>query len=232
MKYSCSVILPTYNEAENIGDLIKEILKYVPTAEVIVVDDDSPDKTWQIAQQLKEKNVKVIRRFERGLPSAIARGIKEASAPLIAWMDCDFSHPPNVLPELIKRLPEYDVAIASRYAKGAKDARPFSRRATSYIFNLYGKIILGTKVMDLTSGFIVAKKAVLQKVGINEKGYGEYFIDLMYRCKKHKIKVVEVPYLSMDRTRGTSKTSEGIIPLLKHGVKYGFRVLKIRFSRC
>jgi len=77
MKYTCSVILPTYNEAENIGDLIKEILKCVPTAEIIVVDDDSPDKTWQIAQQLKKKNVRVIRRFERGLPSAIARGIKD-----------------------------------------------------------------------------------------------------------------------------------------------------------
>lgn len=232
MKHYCSVILPTYNEAENIENLIKEILKYIPTAEVIVVDDDSPDKTWQVAQRIKKKNVRVIRRFEKGLPSAIARGIKEAKADLVAWMDCDFSHPPRVLPQLIKNIGPYDAAIASRYAPGAKDLRPFSRRFTSYVFNLYGKIILGTNITDLTSGFIVAKRSIFNKVKINEKGYGEYFIDLMYQCKKRNIPIIEVPYVTTDRLHGKSKTSEGTISLLKHGIKYGWRVLKIRFTTC
>ena len=228
-----SVILPTYNEKDNIKKLINEILANVKDVEIIVVDDDSPDLTWKEVQKIKKKNVRVIRRIkEKGLPSAIARGIKESKGDVVVWMDCDLSHPPNLIPtKLLKKLNEYDVVLASRYVKGGGDKRKFIRVITSRIFNIYTQLVLMLKVKDTDSGFVAVKRKVFNKIKISKEGYGEYFIQFIYECQKNGFKITEVPFVNEDRAFGESKTGESLIPLLKQGFNYCIRVLKIRFKK-
>jgi len=227
-----SVILPTYNEKGNIVKLINSILSNVKNCEIMVVDDNSPDLTWKDVQKIKKKNVKLIRRIkEKGLASAISRGIEESKGNVIVWMDCDLSHPPSLIPELVKKLNKYDIAVASRYVNGGADKRKFIRVFTSRIFNIYAQLILMLRVKDTDSGFIAVKRDVFKKVSLSKEGYGEYFIQFVYECQKNNFKITEVPYLFKDREIGESKTGESLIPLLKQGFNYGVRVLKIRFTK-
>ena len=179
-----SFVFPTYNEKENIVDLINEVKKLkIKNYEIIVVDDNSPDKTWEIVKNLKDKNIRVIRRVnERGLASAISRGINEAKGDIITWMDCDMSMHPKYIPKLIKAIKNgYDIAIGSRYAKGGKDKRPLIRVITSKMINLFANIVLNFNVLDYDTGFVAAKKDVFKKVPLSTKGYGDYCIDLLYK---------------------------------------------------
>ena len=127
-----SIVLPTYNERENIEAATTAIFKSLPgPVEVIVVDDNSPDLTWQVAGEIGDQRIKVIRRTNaRGLASAINRGIIESRGELVGWMDADMCHPPSLLPVMLARLAESDVVIASRYVAGGKDARSPSRVMT------------------------------------------------------------------------------------------------------
>lgn len=228
-----SIVLPTYNEKENIEGLILQILQNVKEIhEIMVVDDNSPDGTWKIVEDISKKNkkVKLIRRTdEKGLASALARGIKESKGNIIGWMDADLGMPPSFLPHLIKWIPEYDVAIGSRYVKNGRDERKFARRATSRLINLFTNIFLGFSIKDFNSGFIVAKKDVFRKVRIMDKGYGQYCIRFLYDCIYGGYTIKEIGYVFKDRSKGKSKTGETIWPLLKHGWNYGIEVLKIRF---
>ena len=227
-----SIVLPTYNEKDNIANLINEINNYTKNSEIILVDDDSPDLTWKIAQDLNIKNVKVIRRTQnKGLAASIYEGIANTTGEAIIWMYCDLSHPPSLIPKLLEALTEYDIAVASRYNYGGKDKRRFVRIITSYIFNLYAKIILGLKIKDTDSGFIAVKKEVFNKVNINPKGYGEYFIEFVYKCQKQGYKIAEVPFTMEDRNVGNSKTGESLFSLLKLGYKYCIKVIKIKFDK-
>jgi len=227
-----SIILPTYNEKENIAELISQLsttlkqYKY----ELIVVDDDSPDLTWKTTEELHNPNVKVIRRMGiRGIASAIHDGIKSAKGEYIGWMDCDLSMPPSALIYMKDALDEgNDIVIGSRYVKGGKDYRPFTRRFTSLLFNSYARMILGG-VKDYDSGFILLKKEVLSQIGFPANGYGEYFVEFMYKAKK-KFKIYEAPYILIDRQKGTSKTANSLFQLLGYGIQYGIKVLKLRFS--
>ncbi len=229
-----SVILPTYNEKENIKELIEQILKNVKEIyEIIVVDDNSPDRTWQIAEKMSKKDSKIrlIRRVnERGLASAIARGIDEAKGSIVVWMDCDLSMPPSVIPKLLNHMPEYDVAVGSRYAEGGMDKRALVRVVTSRMINLYTNMLLGFKVRDFDSGFIAAKKKVFENVKLMTEGYGQYCIRFLYDCIKQGYKVKEVGYIFTDREKGTSKSGSTLMELAGHGMKYGIEVLKIRLG--
>mgnify|MGYP001443090903 CR=1 FL=1 len=229
-----SVILPTYNEASNIKNMVNGILNNTQdNVEIIVVDDNSPDKTWQIVADMarEDKRVKIIRRInERGLASALLKGVKESTGNFIVWMDSDLSMPPSAVPRLIKELNSYDIAVGSRYVKGGKDKRPFIRYITSKLFNLYANLLLGFKVRDMDSGFMAVRKEVFNNVTLSKKGYGEYCVTFIYKCLKKGYKVKEVPYIFTNREIGTSKTSEKWYSLLKHGLNYGIEVLKIRFN--
>lgn len=224
-----SVILPTYNERENIVKLINGILKFVPKAEIIVVDDNSPDRTWEVVKNMKKRKVKVIRRYERGLASALALGIKEAKEDVVVWMDADMSMPPSLIPKLLEQLYYYDVAIGSRYVRGGKDARGFMRVVTSWLMNFFAFIVLDYNIKDYDSGFIAVKKNVFKKVGLHTKGYGEYCIRFLYEAAKSGFKVKEVPYTFTERKKGKSKTSEHWWSMLRHAWYYGTTVLKLRF---
>lgn len=225
-----SFILPTYNERDNIKYMIDSIIEQVGgDIELIVVDDDSPDKTWEVVENIKDNRVRLIRRKgERGIASAIERGIKESYGEIVSWMDCDRSHPPKYLPGMIQKLNEgYSIVIASRYVKGAKDQRSFIRRVTSYSFNLYAYLVLG-KIRDYDSGFVVMRKKVFDNISLLTNCYGDYFIELMYKCVKAGYRITEVPFSNPDREFGTSKTGDNPLSLLKHGINYGIRVLKLK----
>jgi dolichol-phosphate mannosyltransferase len=227
-----SVILATYNEAENIRDVIEAVLTSVgEPMEVIVVDDDSPDQTWKIAADLENSHVKVIRRVHtRGLASAINRGVIESAGAYIGWMDADMCHPPSLLPVMLASLQQCDVVIGSRYARGGKDDRDRTRVLTSHFINRFANFILDHGILDYDSGFILMHRRVLDSVSLSPDGYGAYFIEFIYNCCRKGLKVVEIPYTFTERVKGVSKSNANLFQFGLAGIGYITRILKTRFS--
>lgn len=223
-----SVVLPTYNESSNITKLINKIHQSLASysKEIIVVDDNSPDKTWEIAKKIKGKDVKVIRRINnRGLVKSIRRGIDSSKGRYVVWMDADLSMPPQTIPKMVAQLEKYDIAVGSRYIKGGKDKRPFIRIMSSRLINLIANIILNFKVLDYDSGFVAARKDVLNKIKLKDAVYGEYCIEFLYKAGKKGYTIKEVPYSFIDRKAGTSKTAETLYNLGKYGLIYLKRIV-------
>lgn len=228
-----SIILATYNEAENIRDTIGAVSASVPDPlEVIVVDDNSPDLTWKIAGDLGDPRVKVIRRVKaRGLASAINRGIIESSGDYIGWMDADMCHPPALLPAMLERLQDCDVVIGSRYIEGGKDDRSASRVLTSRLINRMAALVLGYGIRDYDSGFILMHRNVLDAVSLMPAGYGAYFIEFIYSCCRKGLKVVEIPYTFTERAKGVSKSNVNLFQFARAGLGYVTRILHSRFTK-
>jgi len=234
-------VLPTYNERENIVPLIEGIVQNAFTPHlVLVVDDDSPDGTWQVVEELalrRSSEVVLIRRQnEKGLTSAIQRGIDEAirvySASIITWMDCDLSMPPQDVPKLVRAITEdgADVAVGSRWIPGGGDeAHGFMARGLSWIINHFAMLLLGRQVHDYTSGFIAAKAEVLQRIRL-QGDYGEYCIDLLARAAKLGYRVQEAPYVCVPRQSGASKTGATLWDYLVKGRKYVATIWRLRIE--
>jgi dolichol-phosphate mannosyltransferase len=227
-----SIILATYNEAENIQDMILAVCATLPDPlEIIVVDDNSPDQTWKVATELADPRVKVIRRINtRGLASAINRGIIESRGDFIGWMDADLCHPPTLLPRMLEALKQYDVVIGSRYVKDGKDDRAAARVLTSRFINRLANTVLGHGVLDYDSGFILMHRYVLDSVSLTPSGYGAYFIEFIYACRRKGLQVLEIPYTFTERTRGISKSNVNLFQFGIAGLGYITRILKIRFA--
>jgi len=232
-----SIVLPTYNEAGNIEPLIDRTLQalgdYPGGVEVVVVDDDSPDGTWQLvaARAESDPRVRLIhRQNESGLTSAISRGIQEARGQWVGWMDCDLSMPPEEWPALAEALAGgADMAVGSRYVPGGGDvAHSFVGRTFSRIINLWAGLMLDWSIKDYTSGFILGRKAVFDKVKLRGD-YGEYCIDMLYRSKRAGFTIRELPYLCVPREVGESKTATNVWGYLTRGVNYVKTVGQLRF---
>ncbi|MAF99536.1 MAG: dolichol-phosphate mannosyltransferase [Nanoarchaeota archaeon] len=227
-----SVVLPSYNESENIKEAIERIHKALGNQlhEIIVVDDNSPDLTWKIVENLDNPKYRVIRRMtERGLASALARGVHEAKGDIIAWMDCDLGLPPEDLPRLVEQTQWHDIAIGSRYAEGGADNRAMWRGFASYAFNVYTSLLLGFHVRDYTSGFCAVRKEVFQMIPFPANGFGEYFIEFCHQAKKENFRIKEIGYQYNYRKHGTSKLDSSKMQLAKFGFQYAWRVARIRF---
>jgi dolichol-phosphate mannosyltransferase len=232
-----SIILPTYNEAGNIEQLIERTLKALDNdpggVEIIVVDDDSPDGTWRLAAKKAETEarVRLIHRLGKsGLTSAISRGIAEAKGEWIGWMDCDMSMPPEAWPRLAAALAEgADLAIGSRYVPGGSDiAHTLTGRLFSRTINLWAGLMLDWSIKDYTSGFVLGRKQVLAEIELRGD-YGEYCIDLLYRAKKAGYTIQELPYVCVPRMVGESKTAQNAWGYLKRGVNYVKTLFRLRF---
>ncbi len=228
-----SIILPTYNERENILATVGAVLKAVgDPVEVIVVDDDSPDQTWKLVAEIGDPRVKVLRRRGvRGLASAVNRGIIEARGELIGWMDVDHSMPAELLTEMVRRAHEAPVVIGSRYVGGGGDARPRLRVLTSRWVNGLASLVLGGAVKDYDSGFIVVRREVFDQVTLLPVGYGAYFIDFIYHCRKRGLTVLELPYTLVDRTLGTSKSMPSLGRFFLQGLGYILTIIQARLRR-
>lgn len=216
------VVIPTYNEKENIEKLVPQILKLNEKINVLIVDDNSPDGTGEIADRLKaefQERVFVIHRTGKlGFASAYIEGFQEAlkiDVDYIISMDADFSHNPQYLPEFISKLKDYDVVVGSRYMHGTVSVVnwPIKRLILSRLANLYAKIFTGLKINDCTSGFIGYKREVLEKIDIRNilsDGYS-FLIEMKYRAQKKKYKLVEIPIIFEERRLGQSKMSKKIM---------------------
>lgn len=236
-----SVILPTYNEKENIRPLIEQIFQSLgDCAEVIVVDDDSPDGTWGVVEELMRKHggLRLLRRTsERGLVSAIQAGVDLAGSDVVAWMDCDLSMPPSLLGTFLDKISGgYDMVFGSRFVPGGgvEIITGSGDSALAYLLsrmlNRFIQAWLGREVSDYTSGFIAVKKKVVLETGLRGD-YGEYFIALAHLARKRGYRLLELPYVSLSRRRGTSKTGTNLFNYLKRGRKYLWLTAKLGFSR-
>ena len=231
-----SVVIPSYNEKDNIKEVIRQAYYYTgkDLFEVIIVDDNSPDGTWKLIKKLqkKYKNLHLIRRMRKGgLASAIWRGIRESRGNIVIWLDCDLSHPPRIIPKLLWNLPKYDVVIASRYVKGGKDERQFGRVLSSKLVNILAYAFLGLKVKDLTSGFYAVKKEVFSQVKLMTTGHAEYCIRFPYESIKKGFKIKEIGYVFSDREKGYSKTSSNLNNFLYNGYLCGKEIIKLSVGK-
>jgi dolichol-phosphate mannosyltransferase len=228
-----SIILATYNEKENILDMIHGLLEHIQDPlEIIVVDDDSPDETWRIASAVNDPRIKVIRRIAtRGLASAINRGIIESRGKIVCWMDTDMCMPPSMLPAMIKKLDEYDIVIGSRYTAGGVDDRARIRVWSSWLINHFASLVLGYGIKDYDSGFIALRRNVFNSASIIPTGYGAYFIEFIFTCRRKGLTVYEMPYKFKDRAKGVSKSFPNLLAFATTGLEYIFRILNARIRK-
>ena len=216
------IIIPTYNEKENIGLLIEKVFSLSIPFEILIIDDNSPDGTANIVQSFRKKYPDTLHLIERGgkqgLGTAYLTGFKwalENGYVYIFEMDADFSHNPDDLERLYKACSEKgaDMAIGSRYKDGVTVINwPIGRLIMSYYASVYVHIITGMPVKDATAGFVCYSSRVLSTMELDRirmKGYG-FQIEMKYTAWKSGFRLCEVPIIFMDRTRGTSKMNSGI----------------------
>lgn len=213
------VVIPTYNEAENIKPLIEEIHSLIPEMDVLVVDDNSPDGTGQIVSEITAKDARVrllSRSGKLGLGTAYITGFKEClnhTYDVICQMDSDFSHQPKYLVQFLKEIEQVDVVLGSRYCGGGgTEDWSLKRKMLSKMGNLYIKVILGLPFHDLTGGFKCFRREVLEAIeldSIRSEGYA-FQMEMTYRAWKKGFRIKEIPIIFPDRTRGKSKLSGGI----------------------
>ena len=224
------VIIPTYNEIENIESIVRAVLSLHRPFDVLVIDDNSPDGTAEkvIALQPEFSNRLFLEKRQKksGLGTAYVHGFKWALSrdyQFIFEMDADFSHNPNDLEKLYDacHFGTADLAIGSRYVTGVNVVNwPLSRVLMSYFASVYVKMITGMKIHDATAGFVCYKREVLESVDLDRiKFIGYAFqIEMKYRAFAKKFKIVEVPIIFTDRTKGQSKMSNAIITEAVFGV--------------
>ena len=231
------VIIPTYNEIENIEKMIRTVFTLPETFELLIVDDGSPDGTANKVKELQKEFTNVLHLEERkgklGLGTAYIHGFKWALArdyDFIFEMDCDFSHNPNDLSRLLDACKQgADVAVGSRYCKGGKVSNwPMGRILMSYFASVYVRMVLWIGVKDTTAGFKCYNKKVLQAIDLDAVKFMGYAfqIEMKYRALKKGFKIVEVPIMFTDRVLGVSKMSTKIFKEAFLGV------LQMRFARC
>jgi dolichol-phosphate mannosyltransferase len=215
------VVLPTYNESENIDRVVRRIRRAVPAATVLVVDDGSPDGTADIAEKLGKQlgNIEVLRRHEKsGLGSAYRAGFRwglERDFDVCIEMDADLQHGPEALPELIAPLSRgYGLVIGSRYVKGGSIPDwSWHRRLLSRWGNIYASVLLGLGVTDSTAGFRAYTASVLESIDLDQvraEGYG-FQIEMTYQAKQAGASVLEIPIRFSERMDGQSKMSMFIV---------------------
>jgi len=215
------VIIPTYNEAPNLGNLVPLVLSQDERLEVLVVDDNSPDGTGQLAEALGRANTRVHvlhREGKRGLGTAYLTGFRwalERGYDYVFEMDADFSHDPAHLRQFLKAIETADLVIGSRYREGKVTVVnwPIGRLLLSYYANIYARIVTGVPIWDLTAGFKCYRRTVLEAIDLSRvrsNGYA-FQIEMHFRAWKKKFRIVEIPIVFVDRTEGTSKMSGHIV---------------------
>ncbi|MGC8766434.1 MAG: polyprenol monophosphomannose synthase [Brevinematia bacterium] len=214
------VVIPTYNEADNIVDIINATLNSFEKADVLVVDDKSPDGTAEIVKNNFSNNPRVniiVREGKKGLGRAYVDGFKwglEKGYGYLMEMDADFSHDPSEIPNFYKYLQEYDVVVGSRYIGGIRILNwDLKRLIISQLGSIYARVITGLNLTDMTGGFNAYRREVLEKINldkIDSNGYA-FQIELKFRAYAKGFKIVEIPIVFREREKGNSKMSKKII---------------------
>lgn len=216
------VIIPTYNESENILRIIPEVLKYSDEKNefnILVVDDNSPDGTAEMVSKMNHPGVNVLKREKKlGLGTAYVAGFKYAiknNYDFVFEMDADFSHDPKYIPSFIEKLDEgYDVVVGSRYIYGVSVINwPIRRLILSYMANIYTRLVTGLKVRDTTAGYVCYKVSALKQLDLDKiKSNGYSFqIEMKFKMFKKGFSIAEVPIIFIDRRAGESKMSKKVV---------------------
>lgn len=210
------VIVPTYNEAKNISSLVGDILGVAASTQVIIVDDNSPDGTGKIADELSATHprVRVIHRAGKlGLGTAYLAGFRKAlaeDADRIITMDADFSHDPAYIPGLLALTDRLDIAVGSRYVPGGGTRNwTWKRRLISWGANTFARFMLGLKTHDCTAGFRCYRREVLESIDLDQffsNGYS-FLIEMLFKCQQQGYVTGELPIIFANRTHGSSKIS-------------------------
>ncbi len=214
------VVIPTYNEIDNIANLVEAIHNSVPETDILIVDDNSPDGTSDAVREMMKTDAKLkllFREKKQGLGTAYCAGFKyclEQNYDYILQMDADFSHDPNELPRFLEEIENYDLVIGSRYINGVNVINwPLSRLMLSYGANVYSRRVTGMPLRDGTGGFKCFRASMLRLINLNEiktNGYG-FQIEMNYRMWKLGARIKEISIIFVDRRSGTSKMSKNII---------------------
>jgi len=215
------VIIPTYNEAMNVGNLVPQVLAQDARLDVLVVDDSSPDGTGQLAAALAQQHPRVHvlhRDGKRGLGTAYVTGFRwalERGYDYVFEMDADFSHDPSHLKDFLKAVGEADLVIGSRYLGGKVTVVnwPMGRLLLSYSANIYARWVTGLSIWDLTGGFKCFRKQVLETIDLSQvrsNGYA-FQIEMSVRAWRKGFRLKEIPIVFVDRTEGDSKMNRAIV---------------------
>ena len=214
------IIIPTYNEADNIRKIINEIFNLNLSLDILVVDDNSPDGTSNIIEEISKNfnNIKLIKREGKlGLGTAYVAGFKYAlknGYDYIFEMDADFSHDPKEIPKFLEKIKECDLVLGSRYIKGVNVINwPLSRLLLSYGANIYTRLITGMPIKDSTGGYKCFKRKVLERIDLEKIHSGGYAfqIEMNYRAWSKGFSIAEIPIIFVDRLEGKSKMSKLIV---------------------
>ena len=227
-----SIILPTYNEKENIVRLVETIkkLNIEQTFEILIIDDNSPDGTYQFSKDKfsNDNNVKIVlRKNIRGLAFSIKEGIEKSLGDHVIVMDTDFTHDPILIKKMISLRSQYEIISGSRYVTGGFMENQLHGKL-SYYYNLMLKFILKTKINDNLGGYFLIKRDLLNQLEFDKifYGYGDYFFRLLYFSKNKNAKIIEIPAVYKQRIYGKSKSN-----FLAMLFKYFYAAVKLRFGK-
>ncbi|MFQ5905038.1 MAG: polyprenol monophosphomannose synthase [bacterium] len=214
------VVMPTYNEADNITEIVHDVLSQDSSIDVLIIDDNSPDGTGDVAEKIAAGDSRVHvfhRRAKLGLGSAYVVGFKYAvkeGYDYVFEMDSDFSHDPREIGNFLKDMADSDLVIGSRYVQGVSVINwPMSRLLLSYFANLYARIVVGAPIKDLTGGFKCFRRCVLEAIDLDRvrsDGYA-FQIEINYKAFRKGFRVKEIPIIFVERKAGKSKMSKKII---------------------
>jgi dolichol-phosphate mannosyltransferase len=228
------IIIPTYNEIENIENMIRTLFGLYPELSILIIEDGSPDGTAKVVKSLMGnfKNLSIIERTGKlGLGSAYIAGFKwalERKFLYVFEMDCDFSHDPKQIPDLLIEAQNYDLVIGSRYIGGIRIINwPIQRLLLSYCASIYARFITGIPVYDTTGGFKCFKRSSLEALDLNRiisNGYS-FQLELNYKIWVKQLKIKEVPIIFYERRNGQSKMGGGII------IEAVFAVFRLRLKK-
>jgi len=232
MNKKTTIILSTYNESLAIENTIAELIKHIKNLEIVVVDDNSPDGTFEILKKINYPNLKIFcRKKTRGLASAFLLGLINSEGEIIGWLDSNMGSLASKFPEMISNLNNFDVVLLSRYVQGGGDQRNIVRVIASKMVNYVSRIVLRSKIKDLTSGIFVMKREVLLDVLPIASGHGEFMVEFLYQAELKKNKILEIPYINPIDVEGNSKSFPNLYKFLLFGFFYVLRLFQSIFRR-
>jgi len=225
MNNNVSIILSTYNESESIKYTIDELIKNIKDVEIIVVDDNSPDGTFEILKNINYSKLKIYnRKKNKGLASAFLLGLINADGNIIGWLDSNMGVLAQKFPQMISNLDSSDIVLLSRYVDGGSDQRNIVRVIASQMINYVARFLLRSKIKDLSSGIFVMKREVLLDVVPIATGHGEFFVEFLYKAEKRGNKISEISYDHSVDIVGNSKSFPSLSKFLLFGFFYILRL--------
>ena len=232
MNNNVSIILSTYNESESIKYTIDELIKNIKDVEIIVVDDNSPDGTFEILKNINYSKLKIYnRKKNKGLASAFLLGLINTNGNIIGWLDSNMGVLAQKFPQMISNLDSSDIVLLSRYVDGGSDQRNIVRVIASQMINYVARFLLRSKIKDLSSGIFVMKREVLLDVVPIATGHGEFFVEFLYKAEKRGNKISEISYDHPVDIVGNSKSFPSLSKFLLFGFFYILRLVQTILRR-